>query len=419
MKMKKMTAVLSMILIMALLTACTKKADTTEQTPSVQATEAAEAAGTEEKTEAAEAAGTEEKTEAAEAAGTEKTAEDAGAAASEETGAPEAAEKSTEVSNKLFSITLPDKAAGLFVSEITENGISIYDKEAKEAEFGGFAFNVSAYKEPSEYAGGMDSKVGEYRAADGTLYDIVVSYPSDVQYDYTKNTDGMPESYEMLYRGAEDIIKTLKGSDGSGEFIWGAGTKGEDLYGDVLKKHVQAVNEKWDANRLEEEGLSPEYYALSVDGENVLEKVGYAYFDENHDGVDELFIGVISDGDMKGVAYDIYTMVNRKPEHVVSGTARNRYYALNSGMLVNEHSDGANAEGWDIYDIEPNTTNLMDQVKMKIDRYENEEKPWFVSYDNGETWESQDEKEFEDYKANFSDYMRFDFTPLSSVQGAD
>ena len=128
----------------------------------------------------------------------------------------------TKVSNKMFSITLPDKAAGKFVSETTDNSISIFDKEAKEADFGGFAFSVSAYKEPSEYAGGMDSKVGEFTADDGTLYDVVVSYPSDVQYDYTKYDD-LPESYEMLYRGAEDIIKTLEGADGKGEFAWGGG----------------------------------------------------------------------------------------------------------------------------------------------------------------------------------------------------
>lgn len=385
--MKKISTTLFLIFIMAFLAACGsgQKADAPEQAPAVQETEAAESAVSTEATEVAET--------------------------------PKAADENLEVSNKLFSITLPDKAAGLFVSEITDNGISIYDKEANEAEYGGFAFNVAAHKEPSEYAGGMDSKVGEFTADDGTLYDIVVTYPSDVQYDYSKYTDGMPESYELLYRGAEDIIKTLKGVGGKGEFVWGAGTKGEDLYGDVLKNLVTAINEKWDATRLEEEGLSPEYYALSVAGENVLEKIGYAYFDENHDGIEELFIGMITDGEDKGVSYDIFTMVDRHPEHVVSGTARNRYFALESGLLVNEHSDGANAEGWDIYDIEPNTTNLMDQVKLKIDRYENEEKPWFVSYDNGETWEDRTETEFEDYKANFTDYQRFDFTPLSSVSG--
>ncbi len=324
-------------------------------------------------------------------------------------------EESLEVSNKLFTITLPDAAVGKFVTDITDNRTAVYDKEAKEAGYGGYAFDVAAYKGPSEYAGGMDKKVGEFTSEDGTLYDIVMQFPSDVQYDYTKYENGMPESYALLYDGAEDIVKTLKGADGKGEFIWGAGAKGDGLYDDVIEKHIKAIKEGWDANRLEEENMSPEYYALSKSGEDVLGKTGYAYFDVNHDGVEELFIGHITDGEGKGMAYDIYTIVDRKPAHVLSGTTRDGYYALKSGLLVNEYYSGADEHGWKMYDIEPNTTNLLDQVYLKIDGYENKEKPWFVSYDNGETWENETEQEFEDYKKNFSDYNRFDFTPFSSV----
>ncbi len=83
-------------------------------------------------------------------------------------------------------------------------------------------------------------------------------------------------------------------------------------------------------------------------------------------------------------------------------------------MLVNEYSGGAMESGWDTYDIEPNTTNLMPQLMLKYDGYEDEEKPWFVSYDDGETWEGVTEEEFEARKP--VNYVRFDFTPLSSVK---
>ena len=62
--------------------------------------------------------------------------------------------------------------------------IQVPFKEAKEADFGGFAFSVFAYNEPAEYAGGMDVKVGEIKYDDEILYDIVIGYPSDVQYRY-------------------------------------------------------------------------------------------------------------------------------------------------------------------------------------------------------------------------------------------
>ena len=110
---KQISITLFLILMTALLAACAndQKADDSEQTPAVQATEAAGSAESKE--------------------------------ASEATEELEKNEESPEVSNKLFSITLPAKAAGTFVSDTTDNSISIYDKEAKEAEYGGFAFCVS------------------------------------------------------------------------------------------------------------------------------------------------------------------------------------------------------------------------------------------------------------------------------------
>ena len=124
--------------------------------------------------------------------------------------AEEPEEVNLTVENDLFSITMPEDTAGKFEAEVSENSISIYDKEAKEAEFGGFAFSVSAFKDPSEYFGGMEAKTGELTDADGNLYDITIHYPSDVQYDYVKYGEKMPESYEKLYKGAEEIVKTLQ-----------------------------------------------------------------------------------------------------------------------------------------------------------------------------------------------------------------
>ena len=325
-------------------------------------------------------------------------------------------DESLTVSNGLFSITLPEKARGIFEAETYANSISIYDKESKASGFGGFAFDVSAYREPSEYAGGLDVKVGEFTSSDGTLYDIAVCYPSDVQYDYTVYQDEMPENFALLYYGAEDIIKTLAAADGKGEFVWGAGTKGEDLYGEVLERHIQAINEGWDANRLEDEDMSSMYYAMSVSDEgDVLGRTGYAYYDVNNDGIDELLIGEIAEDSWKGTIYDIYTMVDRKCAHVVSGWDRNRYYVLEYGMLMNEYSEGADLSGWNVYDIVPNTTELLGQVFFKYDGYENEEQPWFISYDEGKTWDNVDEEEFRD---RFIDnYIRFDFIPLSEAAG--
>ncbi|MBO4336486.1 MAG: hypothetical protein J5842_00240, partial [Lachnospiraceae bacterium] len=139
----------------------------------------------------------------------------------------------------------------------------------------------------------------------------------------------------------------------------------------------------------------------------------YAYLDVNNDGIDELLIGEIAEGDLKGTVYDIYTMVDRKPVHVLSGSGRDRYYALEYGMLLNERSGGADDSEWLSFDIEPNTTNILPQLGVKMDGYEDKDNPWFVSYGDDE-WESISEEEFEDYKSRF-EYVRFDFTPLAKA----
>ena len=126
----------------------------------------------------------------------------------------------------------------------------------------------------------------------------------------------------------------------------------------------------------------------------------------------ELLIGEIAEGELKGTVYDIYTIVDRKPAHVVSGSGRDRYYALENSMICNEYSGGADLTGWQSYDIEPNTVNLLPQLGIKMDGYENKEKPWFVNYAEPENWENIDEEQFDEFKSRL-EYIRFDFSPLS------
>ncbi len=322
-----------------------------------------------------------------------------------------AAKESEVVANKMFQITMPAETAGTYVAETTDNSISIYDKEAKEADFGGFAFDVSIYEDPSGYVGDMTKKVGEFTDKDGKLYDVVISYPSDVQYDYTKNENGAPESYRRLYDGAEDIIKTLDGVDG-GTFSLGAGTKGEDLYGEQLQTIVTAVTEGWDANKLKEAGLSPIYATIAEDGGDVKASVGYVYADVNADGVEELLVGEIAEGDKKGAVYDVFTMVDRKPAHVVSGVDGSCWYALDPSGLVNEYSPSDTESGWSTYALGSNSVELVLQQMFKTDNNAEADKRYFVSYDEGATWEPMTEKDFNEQKEYFGNYTRFDFSPL-------
>ena len=324
----------------------------------------------------------------------------------------------TVLSTDLFTVTIPDEFKGKFLAQINGDEIYVYDKASNEAGFGGFVFSVVADRNKDYVAGGMYTKVGEIASADAYC-DVLKSGPSDVQWDYTVSEE-MPEDYAKLYNAVDDIIANIQGNNGA-TYMNGAGMKGEDLYFVTLDSFVQACTEGWDAAKFEEEGMSPEYGALiKNEGEKALDKIGYAYMDITNDGVDELLIGIIEDGNEPSVVYDIYTTVDRETKHVISGTSRNRCYALEYGGFANVTSGGANENEVALYDIEPGSTDLMQQYSLKYDGYEDEKNPWFVSYDDGATWESMTEEDYNDrLKMTEDRYLKLDFKPISDLVSID
>ena len=306
------------------------------------------------------------------------------------------------IRNKLFSITIPQELKNTFKAEKEKDKISVYHKDSKKAGFGGFAFGIKAYKKPSDHAVLPGSKIGELVDKKGNLYDVVLKHPTDVQYDYTKSKKP-PKSFKLLYDLGDKV--NIKGVNGS-TYFKNKGMKGEDLYKTILEKHYVAIVEKWSSTKLEQENMS--YMYNIIPDKN---KIGYTYYDVNADGIEELLIGEIADGDWKGVIYDIYTMVNRKPKHVISGGERDRYYVCDDSFICNEYSSGANESGLRVYNLVENSTELFPQVSFKYDGYENPNKPLFISYSD-EKWENVSESKFNERKKIFEKYERFDFIPL-------
>ncbi len=319
--------------------------------------------------------------------------------------------KGMVIKNSLFSVTMPEEFKRTYNVKKESDKISIYHKESKKAGFGGFAFGIKAYESPVDHATLPGSrKIGELSDKNGILYDVVLKQPTDVQYDYIK-TPQPPKSFKQLYDYGEDAdIKGIKGS----VYYKNQGMKGDDLYRRVLQKHLTAINEKWDSEKLEKENMSYMYNVISKTDKNPLKKIGYTYYDVNADGIEELFIGEISDGNWKGIIYDIYTMVNRNPKHVTSGGARNRYYVCDGTFICNEYSSGANESGVRVYNLVENSTKLFPQVNFKYDGYENSEKPWFISYSDNK-WENVTEQKYNERKKVFEKYERFDYIPFKNI----
>ncbi len=317
--------------------------------------------------------------------------------------------KDTTIKNKLFSITLPEELKNLYEVKKEKEKISIYHKDSKFAGFGGFAFGIKAYKNPADHAVLPGSrKLGELTDKKGNLYDIVLKHPTDVQYDYVKN-ENPPESFKLLYDLGDKV--NIKGINGA-TYFKNQGMRGEDLYKSILEKHKTALVEKWDSAKLENENMSYMYNIIPKD------KVGFTYYDINADGIDELVIGEIAQENRKSVIYDIYTMVDRKPQHVISGGSRNRYYVCDNSFVCREYSSGAAESGVDVYNLVENSTELYPQVSFKYDGYENPKNPYFISYSD-EKWENYPEKEFWERKKVFEKYARLDYIRLNSIKTND
>ena len=324
------------------------------------------------------------------------------------------------LSNEKFSVQVPSKFDGLYDTEVNDHTINFYDKECKKEGNPGWLFGIQVFENTDEWAGGPTEKVGELKLSDGKVYEVIISYPTESQFGF--GTDGMekemPANYKKMYDARFEIAANVSGANGE-KIDVGAGTKGERLYKEVLEKHLKAIEESWDADKLEKEHMSSMYAAMASGDGKVLDTAGYAYRDINHDGIEELLIGEISDGDWKGVIYDIYTIVDRKPKHVVSGWDRNRFYDYDDSLLVNESSGGANESDVIVYSLNSNTADLMLQLAFKYDGYTDEKNPWFIAYTmekDEPKWEKATEQEYNERQDRFSKHTDPGFKAFSTLK---
>ena len=127
-----------------------------------------------------------------------------------------------------------------------------------------------------------------------------------------------------------------------------------------------------------------------------------------------MLIGEIAKNNLKGIVYDIYTMVDRKPAHVVSGGHRDSFYICNDVFVCNEKIQGAMEKDWFVYILLNNSTELFPQVGFKYDKYENKKNPWFISYNfEKDEWDNVSKQKFFDRKKTFDKYERFNYIPLN------
>lgn len=128
-------------------------------------------------------------------------------------------EKKSEVSQNIivetdcFQVELPQNWEGKYQEEIIkdEKGaytLCLFEKESKKIMDGGHLMSISLYVNEEEY---IDLPSYEYlgKLVGEKTYNVVVEYPSDVQFD-----DSTDKNYKELSKDLDDIIKTIKGING-------------------------------------------------------------------------------------------------------------------------------------------------------------------------------------------------------------
>ena len=320
------------------------------------------------------------------------------------------------ITTDLIQVTIPEELRGMACAAVYDDTIDIYDRALVNAGYPGLVFSIGISSDCDVFAGGMYTKEGEIFGADGTVYNLGKGLASEIQWD--PDVPKMPESYRKLYAASDRIIENITGV-GDNLFVYKSGTKGEELYPGILDRYITAISEKWSPDQFEQQYMSGELAVLASNSEDPFESIGFAYADINGDGIDELLIGNRNGATPDGMLYDIYTMVDREPAHVVSSYLRDRYYAAGGFDICNEYSAGAGEYGTVLYILIPNSTELFWEIAYKCDEYENEESPWFKAYYDME-WEAVTEEEYNTAMESINkEKLIPEFTPLSRVAGID
>ena len=183
---------------------------------------------------------------------------------------------------------------------------------------------------------------------------MVLIRPDEVRYG---NGKVIEENYNKLYYLAENL--EIKGINGN-KYHKNQGMKGEDLY--HKKKYKKIFDKNWTRVELyKDANINTAYYYFFKPNEKLSDKIGYIYYDINSDGIDELIIGKIARGKLKNLVYDIYTIVNRKPQLVLSGNNIDKYFICNNNFICNEKSISKNTIRMIVYGLDKNSTRFYAQ----------------------------------------------------------
>lgn len=140
--------------------------------------------------------------------------------------------------------------------------------------------------------------------------------------------------------------------------------------------------------------------------------LGFAYYDVDGNGIDELMIGSVNEYSMPESVFDIYTLADGALVPVVQGWERNEYRVSPEGTIMNLASAGAMNYWYGFYTLE--NGELVRDYVLVYNAEENPDAPYFrVNAD--ETQQILTDAEAEAIMSGFENAIAFDYIPLSEI----
>ena len=314
-----------------------------------------------------------------------------------------------EVSNDVFTVTVPDEIAEICETETEADIINFYEPLSHQDSHGGFVGSIRLYKSVRDYGYVPNyRRGGQIVLTDGTSLDVVVELPSDVQFD-VQNQDSI-DHYERISDALfNDIVPSITPADGV--YTPQDEVDTTAVYADVLEKLRADVSGQADYDTLAEDGFSG-LYSYLYDEEDPLAKTGCLYMDINFDGYDELAIGMIGGN----AVYDLYTQQDGEAIHVFSGGERDVYTLVGNEYgyhtVKEEASGGAALTQISFFSLDPVSTELSSQVTFIYDGQKDPDAPWSIEYLPGEEGETVTEEEWNERIGYYGEEMQAQYTPL-------
>ena len=294
-----------------------------------------------------------------------------------------------------YSVTVPDEIAELSVIDVNGDAISFSEKIAHEGNYGGFVGEIELYSSMKDYAGMPEfERAGEITTADGTKYDVLLQYPTDVQFDL--ENEESKANYNTISEAFRSTIKdSITPIDGT--FTPQDEIDTDGIYAELLEKLKADIAEQKDAEALTADDFCY-LYSYYYDGEEPAESaLGYAYMDYNHDGYDELLIGDLDEP----LIYDMYTQVDGEVFHLICAGERDVYNIVsndgkNPGLIRETASGGAFTTLVKFYILDSAAEELGPQLTYAYDENAGPKKVYTIIY--GEDTEAEPITEDEWYE---------------------